>query len=355
MKSLSVVVATLFAAFLSFGVFPSAFANDMTGILIPQTDRAETHFIGVKNISLRYPAGSEISQALSGQNARVQFTVEGFSNSTDNGISNAIAAFNKALVDAQSPAQVTEMEIRYTTTIRGFEDSALMNFKIEAIPKMDKFVISSGEEGDAVDLLWRGIHVTEPIRVNPPATESCIGDANELEINIPLNVIGACYPELAEQIDNSEAQEIFTAPVLNFERFQQSMDTWHFLFDPSGSLVESSAFFREESGAKVVSIYSLGESSFREGTFEAEEEDVTATIGGAQVEAHSQIPKPSGQIQIAGFSTVQTGAGGGFAIVTQEAPANVQQATGNFPLMVLLVLGGMMGAIAIFIMFKARK
>ena len=59
MKSLSVVVATLFAAFLSFGVFPSAFANDMTGILIPQTDRAETHFIGVKNISLRYPAGSE--------------------------------------------------------------------------------------------------------------------------------------------------------------------------------------------------------------------------------------------------------------------------------------------------------
>jgi hypothetical protein len=338
----------LFAAFLSFGVFPSAFANDMTGILIPQTDRAETHFIGVKNISLRYPAGSEISQALSGENARVQFTVEGFSNSTDNGISNAIAAFNKALIDAQSPAQVTEMEIRYTTTIRGFEDSALMNFKIEAIPKMDKFVISSGEEGDAVDLLWRGIHVTEPIILNAP-------DIGELEINRPINVIDSLYPELAEQIFNSEAQGIFTEPVLNFERFQQSMDTWHFLFDPSGSLVESSAFFREESGAKVVSIYSLGESSFREGTFEAEEEDVTATIGGAQVEVHSQIPKPSGQIQVAGFSTIQTGAGGGFAIVTQEAPANVQQATGNFPLMVLLVLGGMMGAIAIFIMFKARK
>jgi LPXTG-motif cell wall-anchored protein len=33
----------------------------------------------------------------------------------------------------------------------------------------------------------------------------------------------------------------------------------------------------------------------------------------------------------------------------------VQTSTGGFPIQVLLVLGGMMGAIAIFILFKARK
>jgi hypothetical protein len=314
----------------------------MAGILIPQTDRAENHYIGVKNITLRYPAGSAIAQTLNGANDRIQFTVEG------DGAANAITAFNTALLESQSPAVVTEMEIRYTTTIRGFEDSAVMNFKIEAIPIMEQFVINSGETGDAVDLVWRSIHVTEPILVNAP-------DIGELEINLPINAVDVLYPELAEQIFNSEAREIFTEPILNFERFAQSMDTWHFLFDPSGSLVESSSFFREESGARVVSIYSLGESSFREGTFEAEEKDAEATIGGTPVSVHSQIPKPSGQIQIAGFSTIQSGAGGDFALVTQEAPEGVQQATGNFPLTVLLVLGGMMGAIAVFILFKARK
>lgn len=348
MKSLSVVAATLFAALLAFSTVPAAFANDMTGILIPQTDRAENHFIGVKNITMRYPAGSAIAQTLNGANDRIQFTISGSANSTDNGVANAIAAFNKALLEQQSPAMITEMEITYTGTIRGREDNAQMSFKIEAVPVMEKFVISSGEQGDAVDLAWRGIHVTDPIVVNAP-------DIGELEINLPINAIDALYPELAEQMFNSEAREILTEPILDFRKFQQSMGTWHFLFDPSGSLVESSAFFREESGARVVSIYSLGESSFREGTFEAEEKDVDANIGGTQVAVHSQIPKPSGQIQIAGFSTIQSGAGGDFAVVTQEAPADVQQATGNFPLTVLLVLGGMMGAIAVFILFKARK
>lgn len=348
MKSLSVAVATLFAALLAFSAAPAAFANDMAAVLVPQTDRAETHFIGVKNITIRYPAGSAIAQELSDENLRVQFTLQGNANSTDNGVSNAIAAFNKALLEQQSPAVLTEMELRYTGTIRGFEDSAQMSFKIEAIPIMESFVINSGEEGDAVDLIWRGVHVTDPIIVNAP-------DIGELEINKPINLLDMTHPELAEQIFNSEAQEIFTEPVLDFVKFRQSMDTWHFLFDPSGSLVESSSFFQEESGAKVVSIYSLGESSFREGTFKAEEKDADANIGGTQVSVHSQVPAPSGQIQIAGFSTLQSSVGGDFALVTQEAPANVQQATGNFPLTVLLVLGGMMGAVAIFVLMKARK
>lgn len=348
MKSLSVVAATLFAALLALSTVPAAFANDMTGVLIPQTDRAENHYIGVKNITMRYPAGSAIAQQLNGANDRIQFTIEGTANSTDSGVANAISAFNKALLEAQSPATISEMEIRYTATVRGQEESAQMSFKIEAIPVMEGFVISSGAEGDAIDLLWRGIHVTEPILVNAP-------DIGELEINLPINAIDALYPDLAEQLFNSEANEMLTEPVLDFRKFQQSMDTWHFLFDPSGSLVESSSFFREESGARVVSIYSLGESSFREGTFEAEEKDVDASVGGTQVAMHSQVPKPSGQIQIAGFSTIQSGAGGGFALVTQEAPEGVNQATGNFPLTVLLVLGGMMGAVAIFVLMKARK
>lgn len=358
MKSLSVIAATLFAALLSLGMVPSALANDMNAVLIPERNKAEGHFIAVKNVELRYPAGSGIASQLDDKTHRVQFTISGAMNSTENGISNAISAFNAAMIGAGSPVQVTEMRLTYTGVVKGGPTSTLISYKIEAVPLMERFVLSenTGEEGvsEIVDLEWRGIHVTQPIVVTP--SENVEGVDGEMEINMPIGLIEELYPDLAQEIQSTNAMEIFGDPILDFEAFDQTIDTWHFLFDPSGSLVESSAFFREESGAKVVSIYSLGESSFREGTFEAEEHDVTANIGGAEVLVHSQVPAPSGQIQVAGFSNADVSQPDAeFATVTADAPEGFSTATGGFPIQVLLVLGGMMGAIAVFILWKARK
>ena len=354
MKSLSAVIATLFAALLIFSALPSAFANDMNASLIPERNKAEGSYIGVKNIELRYPAGSSIASQLGEETKRIKFTVGGSANSTDSSIVNAISAFNDAMVASKSPVQVTSMNITYTAVVKPGETSTLISYKIEAHPKMEGFVINQGTEsgltGDIVDFEWRGIYVTQPITLDAP-------DLGEIEINKAIGLITVLYPEVAEQIESSSAAEIFDEPILDFRKFDQSMETWHFLFDPSGSLAESSAYFREESGAKVVSIYSLGESSFREGTFEAEEKDATANIGGSEVRVHSQVPAPSGQIQIAGFSDNDENApsDGEFAMVTVDTPEGVQSATGSFPVQVLLIFGGMMGAIAVFILWKARK
>jgi hypothetical protein len=361
-RSLSVVVAALFATLLVFSVAPAAFANDMNAVLVPQSGKAETHYVAVKNITIRYPSGSAISKELNGKEDRVQFTLNGTSSSTDNGVANAINAFNNALLAAKSPAVITQMRISYTGVIKGFEDNAQLSYKIEAVPTMEKFVISSdaGNQSSSanqtsasggsqiVDLEWRRITVSDPIVLNAP-------NVGQIEITKPINLIDKTHKDLAKEIFNSPAAGIFTKSIMSFDRFKQSMSSWHFLFDPSGSLVESSSFYKDQTGAKVVSIYSLGESSFREGTFEPEEETATANIGGAQVQVKSQVPPPSGQIQISGFSSISQSGGEDFAVVSAEAPAGAQQATGNFPIQVLLVLGGMMGAIAVFILFKARK
>lgn len=353
MKSLCAVIATLFAALLIFSTVPSAFANDMNASLIPSHNKAEGNYIGVKNIELRYPAGSSIASQLGEETKRIKFTLEGSSNSTDNGISGAIAAFNDAMLVAKSPVQVKTLKVTYTAVVKPGPTSTLISYKIEAHPAMEGIVINSGTDsgstGDLVDFEWRGIHVTQPITLNAP-------DVGEIEINKPIGLMAVEYPDIAQQIESSTAAEIFDEPILDFRKFDQSMDSWHFLFDPSGSLVESSSFFREESGAKVVSIYSLGESSFREGTFEAEEKDATANIGGSEVQVHSQVPAPSGQIQIAGFSNLDVSQPDAeFATVTTETPEGLQTATGGFPIQVLLIFGGMMGAIAVFILWKARK
>jgi hypothetical protein len=113
--------------------------------------------------------------------------------------------------------------------------------------------------------------------------------------------------------------------------------------------------FEEIGGAKVVSIYSLGESSFREGTFTDIEQDATATIEDTNVNAHVFTSKPSAQIQIAGFAQVRSTPSGEFVAVTEDAPQGTSTATGGFPIQVLLVLGGMMAAVAVFVLLKARK
>lgn len=350
MKLLS-SAATVVAAILVISVLPSAFANDMNATIIPEANRGEAHYIGVKNLTLRYPAGSSIANQIGTEDQRVTASVEGNMTSQDSGVISAITAFNRALIDIRSPTQVTAMEVRYTAVVKPGDGSALISFKVEAIPILEKFVLGASEDGASkiVDLEWRGIHVTEPVNISVPGHGT-------IDVNRPISLIKSLYPEVAQQIEGSPAAEMFDEPILDFRKFDQKMDTWHFLFDPSGSLVETSAFFRESSGARVVSIYSLGESSFREGTFEAEEKDAEATMGGSTVAMHSQVPAPSGQVQVAGFSKLDvTEPTAEFAIVSVEAPADAVTATGGFPIQVLLVFGGMMGAIAVFILLKARK
>jgi hypothetical protein len=175
-----------------------------------------------------------------------------------------------------------------------------------------------------------------------------------MDINHPIGLLQVLYPGLASKFENTQAREIMEDPLLNFEDFGAPMHSWHYLFDPVGAYGESVGLNGTE-GAKAVSVYAFGEGSVREGSHAPEEKDATVTIDGAEVNLHSQNPPPSGQIQIAGYANHQERGGAEFATVTAEAPEGVQTSTGGFPIQVLVVFGGMMGAIAVFILFKARK
>jgi hypothetical protein len=169
-----------------------------------------------------------------------------------------------------------------------------------------------------------------------------------------MGLLQVLYPALAQKFENTQAREVLDEPISNFEKFNAPMSSWHVLFDPVGTY-GGSVGLEETGGANALSVYSLGESSLREGTFGIEEKAAAATIDGANVNVQSTTPPPSGQIQIAGYSNAEESGGAWHATVTEEAPEGVQTSTGGFPIQVLLVLGGMMGAIAVFILFKARK
>ena len=208
---------------------------------------------------------------------------------------------------------------------------------------------TNGTQNTVVDIDWRSIVVNDPLIVDAPKY-------GKISVNYPIGLLQAIHPDLVQQISKSQSVDIFKAPLLNFETVGIPMDRWHFLFDPTGSLAGvAGSGFTEQGGARAVSIYSLGESSFREGTFTEQTSDSTATLDNTQVQVHSSTPPPSAQLQIAGFAKIQKSGNNELAFVSTQAPAGNVTATGSFPLQVLLVFGGMMGAVAVFVLVKARK
>jgi hypothetical protein len=345
------VLSGILAVLLISVFVTQAYAVDLAASLNPDSDISKASYIGVRTLTLQYPAGSSLAQELDGQNQRIEFSLNSTATGQDNtGMSGLIAALNRAFVQADSPVQASQAFVSYSGVVRGGPTSTVISYRVDLQPTLETFVLQSGEAGQAghvVDLEWRGITISEPLVVNAP-------DVGQININYPIGLLQALYPSLAQKFESTQAKEVMDEPILNFDDFNAPMGSWHLLFDPVGTY-GGSVGLSGTGGAKALSVYSLGESSLREGTFTVKEKDLTATIDGANVNVHSSTPPPSGQIQIAGYSNAQESAGSWFAVVTSEAPEGAQTSSGGFPIQVLLVLGGMMGAIAIFILFKARK
>ena len=338
----SVLGTILIASFTS-----QALANQMTGILVPSRDDANPVFTGVRFITLNYQPGSPLSKALNGKSEHITFNLKG----TEPGMSNVISAFNQALASQrQSPVRVLNASLSYSADITGQPDSAQLSYKVDFKPTISKYVLDpNSPQGIVVDLDWRSVSINGPLIVQAPK----YGNIN---INYPIGVLQVIHPDLAQKFLNSQARAVMTDPLLNFQTIGASMDRWHFLFDPTGSVAGAAGSgYVEQGGAKAVSVYSLGESSFREGTFTEQVKDTSAVIDNSQVSIHSSTPPPSAQIQLAGFSKIQKSGNTELAFVSAQAPAGTVTATGGFPLQVLLVLGGMMGAVAVFVLVKARK
>ncbi|HEX2014192.1 MAG TPA: hypothetical protein VLA68_03095 [Nitrososphaera sp.] len=349
-KYFTTAFSVTIAALLISGFVSQAFAADMTTFLVPDRDKTDGSFIGVRTITLKYPAGSAMADEFDGKNERVTFSFNGTATEQDSSAAAVIAALNNALADAQSPVHASAVEVTYTGVIRGSPTSTVISYKVELQPTLEEFVLQRGEGGQSghiVDLEWRGIAIEGPLVVST-------AEYGEFDINHPIALLQETHPSVAQALANSQAREIMEDPILDFEDFDFPMSSWHKLFDPVGAYGGGVGLQGTE-GAKALTVYSLGESSLREGAHTVEEKDATATISGVETNVHSQNPPPSGQITIAGYANEQENEGAEFAIVTADAPEGVATSTGGFPIQVLLVLGGMMGAIAIFILFKARK
>jgi hypothetical protein len=338
-----VIVPTLFGLFLFSSIVLEAYAIELTTVVIPSLNEAQAQFTGDRILTITYDPNSSLSKNLTEIHENVNFKA----NMSTPGMRELISTVNQAILTGkQSPAQIKNATLDYNARIDGSPGQLKVSYLVRLKPLLEGVTLPSQNSTiNIVDLDWRSFVVQQPLNLT-------VGGIGQINVNYPIGLFENKLPNIASDLKGSELNKLLMEPLFNFELIGQSLDTWHFLFDPTGSQAGMlGSGFKEIGGAKVVSIFSLGESSFREGTFKDIEQDAKATIEDTNVNAHIFTSKPSAQIQIAGFAQIS----GKFVTVTEDAPQGTSTATGGFPIQVLLVLGGMMAAVAVFVLLKARK
>lgn len=349
LRSLDYVIALLAIVFFG-GIINQSFAIQMEAGVSPAKNAADASFTGDRIITLKYPANSTMAQILDGNKNSTSFSLN--SSDSSNGLVEILDEINNVLLSQkQSLVKFENATLDYRASVNGGPTTATIAYQVELHPTITNLVTASnGTSTSVLDVDWRSIVLEEPLIVN---TE----EYGPIDINHPIGALEKLAPELDAKIQNTSLAEVFNTPILDFEEFGSSMNNWHFLFDATGAQAGAAGygFSVIEGDSEIVSIYSLGESSFREGTHTVKETSASADVDGVTVTVNGLTAPPSGQMQIGGFAQIQQSGGTEHLFVSSEAPQGVATSSGSFPIQVLLIFGAMMAGVAILVLVKARK
>lgn len=292
-------------------------------------------FIFQRTVFIEYPQGGQLADALRGQQASLSFSAD--SSTAD--LQRLIDELNNSLSQKQSSAHVTAVKIDYSASMVGRADAASVDYRVVLTPTIDGFLIREYEEGSAAlfDISWRGLIASSP---TPISTE----EHGVVEVNQPLSFFKENFPSVASAVAGTEAEQILAMPLIDASGIgNQPLGNWHFLFDPTGIAAQTAQF--GFSGDKVVvSSFTMGESSIREGQVREKEFDVTFS---ADTTYHVRTVQSadSANFFLAGYASPDTLQGHEVVGVSAVAPTSAAQtSTGSFPVLIIYGMAGMAAA-----------
>ncbi|MGQ0772696.1 MAG: hypothetical protein ACT4NT_08000 [Nitrososphaerota archaeon] len=287
-----------------------------------------------RSVFIEYPDGGSIAEALRGQDVSMDFTID----STSSDVQELIDRINENLVAAQSTVHVTDLKIEYHASMFGRGESASVDYRVIVTPTIDGFLIREYSEGSPAlfDITWRGIKVHGPITVS---TE----EFGQVDVNQPLSFFKANFPDVASQI-TGEAQDVLAMGLIDAADIGAlPMASWHSLFDPTGISADTARY--GFSGAKVVvSSFTMGESSFREGQIKEKEFESSFTSD-QTYHIRTVQSGDSANIFLAGYASPDKVGEHEVLGVSATAPTSAAQtSTGSFPIFIIYGMAGMAAA-----------
>lgn len=325
-----------------------AFAAQLDVRLNPAKDDAVVNMRYQRTIFIEYENGGNIANLLKNKEFTTSFTAD----RNNPGVISLMNILNQKLSDTGSVTRIKYLDVEYDAHLTGRNLNASVDYKINLIATIHNFLIREYSDNSPalVDISWRGLTTEAPIVINT-------SEFGDVEINMPISFLQNNVNNVYNLLSNTTAMELLSTPIINADGIKnQPLTNWHFLFDPTGINVDAATFgLADEISGFVVSSFTMGESSIREGrqvekVFEnlikLDEEYAIRSIESAD----------SGNVFVVGFAAVdKVDSGEVFGVSPQSPEGYATTSTGGFPVMIIYGMAGMAGIGAIAILFFSSR
>jgi len=342
----TIVIIAFLSFFVAISSLSPVFASSQLEVTIdPNTDTAIAKMTYQRSINIDYSDGGKLAE-MNGLSKKISFSAE----TSNPDVQSLISKINSYILSQGSQAQITELTVEYKSLMTGRSNSMSVDYTVVLHPTIHNFVIKqgSGNAPTLVDVDWRGFGAIGPVVINTLA----YGD---VEINLPLSTFERFTPSLALSLESSDAGEIMSARLMDGDEIKaQPIGNWHFLFDPTGIGADASQYGFQT--GSVISSFTMGESSLREGLIREQVTEGSVTID-KTYKVTSFESSGNASIDLIGFANRDTLGNSEIFGVTPNAPEGyASTSSGEFPAFILYGMAGMaaIGGAAMMLVSKRK-
>jgi len=334
-------MTVLLASLIVVGTSAPAWAAQLDARINPNADSSPFSMNYQKTVFIEYPNGGNLFDDLRGK----EWTISGTADLSNPGVKDLMDKLNAKISGDAIKAKITDLNVTYDFNLKARNINTSIDYRVLLEGTLSDYVITKDSQRTLVDLGWRALSVSDEINIDG------------VEINIPINILRDQEPEVYNYFTGTAAEEVLHRPLINADFIgEQPLTNWHFLFDPTGINVDAGTFgLDEEISGFVVSSWTMGESSIREGrqverVFEAEVvSDQTYVVRSVQSSDQANL-------STIGFGALDMLDGVEIAGVTPTPPEGyATTSTGDFPIMIVYGMAGMAAVAGIAFFFVSSR
>ncbi len=337
---LTVLVASLVVVVV--GISTPVWAAQLDITINPNSDSSPFEMKYLKTVFIEYPNGGNLFDELRGK----EWILSGMADSSDPGVQKLADKLNQKIILDGSQARISDLNVIYDFHLKARDNYTSIDYKVILEGTISDYIITTDTTKALVDLGWRGLSTNGEILID------------DIDINIPINLIRDQEPKVYAFFAGTEAEDILQRNLIDADFIlEQPLTRWHFLFDPTGITEDAETFGLDDSiSGHVVSIFTMGESSFREGR-QIEKDYEAEIMADQKYSVRSVQSADQANLQLIGFVALDVLDGVEIAGVSSSPMEGyTTPPTGKFPVMIIYGMAGMaaIGGVAFFI-FSSRS
>ncbi len=339
--SRAVMLSVLLATLIVVGTSTPVWAAQLDAQINPKSESSPFKITYLKTIFIEYPEGGDLFDELQGK----EWTISGTADFSNSGVQTLVNELNRGIANDGSQAQISDLNVSYDFHLKARNIATSIDYRVLLDGTLSNYIITDDGQKTLVDLGWRGLTTDKQIIIDGH------------EINIPLGILKEQEPQVYAYFAGTEAENVLGKHLIDADFIlEQPIPNWHFLFDPTGINVDAATFgLNEEIAGSVISKWTMGESSFREG-IQTERVLEAEIIADKTYSVRSVQSTDQATLSAIGFGASDVLDGVEIIGVTPKPPPDYgSTSTGSFPVQIIYGMAGIAAVAGIAFFFISSR